>query len=122
MSGDSEYQYAQVEPLFRFLRKKFPKIPLSRAEVPDYVFKDSTANQIITRIVTHKFPRLKTISWGFNHQWQADLVDYGFGKWMILVVIDLFSRQVDAEITRSKNASSILRAFNKIVERRVNPR
>ena len=71
--------------------------------------------------MTRKFPRLNTISQGFNHQWQADLVDYGFGKWMILVVIDLFSRQEDAEITRSKNASSILRAFKKIVERRGKP-
>ena len=71
--------------------------------------------------MTRKCPRLKTISWGFNHQWQADLVDYGFGKWMILVVIDLFSRHVDAEITRSKITSSILRAFKKIVERRGKP-
>ena len=39
LSGDSEYQYAQVEPLFRFLPKTFPKIPFSRAEVCDYVFK-----------------------------------------------------------------------------------
>ena len=37
------------------------------------------------------------------------------------MVIDLFSRQVDAEITRSKNASSILRTFKKIVERRGKP-
>ena len=37
------------------------------------------------------------------------------------MVIDLFSRQVDAEITRSKNASSIFRAFKNIVERRGKP-
>ena len=109
-------------PYSDFCEKKFPKIPFSRAEVRDFVFKNSRANQIITRVVTRKFPRLRTISWGFNHQWQADLVDYGFGKWMILVAIDLFSRQVDAEITRSKNASSILRAFKKIEEQRGNPR
>ena len=38
LSEDSDYQYAQVEPLFRFLRKIFPNIPFRRAEVHDYVF------------------------------------------------------------------------------------
>ena len=114
-----------VTTIFRYVRDVLKIMNVTYRDINDYVKRYVRSNQIIrNRIINH--PRLSYKSYGLNHQWQGDIVDLHAkgsqkGNRHVLTVIDLFSRQADAEIIASKSAFHVLSAFKKIVERNGRP-
>lgn len=92
LNKESPVQYGAPTAVYKHIRKHYPKAKVSFERVKSFIFKNSRANQIVQRVNTRKFKRLPYRAWGYNHQWQADLVDFGFGKKFILTCIDLFER------------------------------
>lgn len=74
----------------------------------------------LNRNVKRKFPRMTTLSHGIDDRWQGDLMDVSKyarqnkGVKFILVCIDIFSRFAFAEPLKSKGATDVASAFEKI--------
>ena len=70
--------------------------------------------------VRKKFPRIKTVTDGINHQWQGDLVDlkmfsrFNSGYKYILTLIDVFSRKAWAIPVKSKLGKDIKKALQTV--------
>lgn len=75
-----------------------------------------------------KFPRRKTYVDGIDDQWQADLmdmngqIDANNGFRYILCVIDCFSKYVWAEPLKTKTATEVTKAFQKVLDQGRSPR
>jgi len=73
------------------------------------------------RDVVRKFPRRKTLAFGINDLWQADLVDlsslmrYNDGYRYLLTAIDVLTKYGRVTMLRSKNAATVTEAFSHMV-------
>ena len=87
--------------------------------IKDYL-KQEESYTIHKYIPKKQFKRNKTISYGIDYCWQADLVDmsnlknYNDDNTFILTVIDVFSRFAYAKIIKNKSAQAVVKAFDEI--------
>src|SRR5271170_3810440 len=71
-------------------------------------------------ISTRKYPRNKTVAYGVDDQWQADLCDVtqlapkNKGNKFLLTVIDVFSRYAWVRAVKNKSGPVIAEAFEDI--------
>uniref|UniRef100_A0A183BIY0 Integrase catalytic domain-containing protein n=1 Tax=Globodera pallida TaxID=36090 RepID=A0A183BIY0_GLOPA len=75
------------------------------------------------RRVVRRFPRLPTLASGLHTDWQADLADFAQlkrhngGYTYLLVCVDTLSRQLFVEPVKSKQATHVVAAFERIFQR-----
>ena len=124
MNISNEYLDPRKAGSFTGLNKFKKELEKRKIKVPDRVIKDYLKQEesytIHKYIPKKKFKRNRTISYGIDYCWQADLVDmsqlkkYNNDNTFILTVIDVFSRFAFAKIIKNKSAQSIVKAFNEI--------
>jgi len=124
MNLDSEYLDPSKPGSFMGLNKfknelEKRKIKISNKDVKNYL-KQEESYTIHKYIPKKQFRRNKTISYGIDYCWQADLVDmsnlknYNDDNTFILTVIDVFSRFAFAKIIKNKSAQAVVKAFDEI--------
>lgn len=70
--------------------------------------------------VKHKYSRRRTLAFGSNETWQADLMDlkkfasHNSGTKYLLTIIDIFSKYAYAVPLKNKNALSLLKGFKSV--------
>ena len=115
----SPASYAGIQKIFSEAKKRNPNIKLN--DVIDYLHKERTYTLFKPR--KKKFPRLKTIPWGLNTDWQCDLCnfeslseendDYKY----LLVCIDTLSRKIYTAPALSTKSEDMVISFDKIFEK-----
>jgi hypothetical protein len=111
--------YSGVQKLWTAARKQFPQI--THQQVRDFL--KTQHSYTLHRRVVRKFPRLRTIPSGLNTDWQADTLDLqrlsrnNRGYKYVLVVVDVLSRFVYLEPTKSKKSEEMVDAFTRIFKR-----
>jgi Integrase core domain/Chromo (CHRromatin Organisation MOdifier) domain len=105
--------YGGVNNLFKRVNEIDPRV--SKSQVKDWLSGELTYT--IHKPVKYRFPRNKTIAFGANEQWQADLADMSSlsrvnnGYKYILTIIDVFSKVGYAQPVKNKKPESIIKAF-----------
>lgn len=108
--------YAGLEALFREARTHAPDI--TREEVRHFLEGDRTYT--LFKPTRNRYPRLRTRPRGFLTDLQCDLADFqklaehNQGFRYLLVAVDVLSRRVFVEPTKSKAAKDMKRAFDKL--------
>lgn len=109
--------FGSAANLYREAREKIPGLTQKQVDV----FLTSVPSYTMHRRVYVKFPRRKVITSGIDTQWQADLVDMRSVEKendsfkYLLTIIDVFSRQAWVQPLKDKYASSVLEAFNRVL-------
>ena len=73
--------------------------------------------------VRSRFPTLKVVVFGIDHQWVADLVDmqrlsrYNQGFKYLLTIVDVLSKYARVEPLKDKTGASLVRAFAAVLKR-----
>lgn len=108
--------YAGVEALYREARGHAPDI--TRDDVRHFLEGDRTYT--LFKPTRKRYPRLRTRPRGFLTDLQCDLADFqklaehNQGFRYLLVAVDVLSRRVFVEPTKSKSANDMKRAFDKL--------
>lgn len=108
--------YAGLEPLYREARARRPSI--TRDEVQHFLEGDRTYT--LFKPTRNRYPRLRTRPRGFLTDLQADLADFqklaehNRGFRYLLVAVDVLSRRVFVEPTRSKSSRDMKHAFDRL--------
>lgn len=118
----SPLQYASARQVYRQLKKLRPTTKVTLNQVNDFVERNVRARAILAKQPDRRFERLPYRTWGYGDQIQADLLFMHWSKKNVLTVIDLFSRQAEAEICADKSARNVVAAFKRILKRmRISP-
>ena len=104
------------------MRKVRPTTKITLKQVHEFVEKNVRARAILAKQPDRRFARLPYRTWGYGDQIQADLLFMKWSKKNVLTVIDLFSRQAEAEICADKSARNVVAALKRILQRmRISP-
>ena len=112
-----EANYPSLEKLFLLLKKK--KIDVSRKEVKEFL--DSQLEQQLTKTQHIKTSSGHITALSVNEVWQIDIFNlqkYSYdnkGYEYILAVVDVFSRRAWAVATKNKEAETITKALQTII-------
>ena len=110
--------YGSIRKLYSTYKKGNPTLRVS--DVIKWLSGEDTYT--LHKQIRRKFPRRKTISSGYHHQYQADLIQlnnlsrYNDDHRFILTVIDVFSRQAFVAPIRRKTGDIIANALEKIIK------
>ena len=111
--------YAGILAVYREAKKRDPTVRLS--DVRSYLNRQYTYT--MHKPIRHKFKRSKFRAIGLDTNWQADLCDmqrlakYNAGNKYLLVCIDVFSKFGWVEPIKDKRASTVAKAFERILKR-----
>lgn len=120
----SPVAFTSPKVVYEYIRQELgiKSIPLSALK--SFEAEHVRPNQVTRDVRNGRRPTLGYYAPGLDSQWQIDLVDlhrsnnanntYSFA----LTKIDLFSRQVDAELVTRKTADKVVQAFDAICKRR----
>lgn len=106
--------------LYKAAKNLIPGITLK--QVKDYLSSQKT--YVVHKQSRHRFPRRKVITSGIDYQWESDLAvldslsRYNKGYKYLLMIICSFSRFLFVIPTKSKTASAIAKAFEKVFTER----
>jgi len=107
--------FSSIDRLYKEARKRIPNIKLST--VKDFLNKQFSYT--LHKPVRHNFKRNRVLASRPNEHWQADLVDMqayskdNDGYKYILMIIDVFSKMLQAIPLKTKNANEMKSAFIK---------
>lgn len=110
--------YASKEKLFKAAKRQ--GLQISRKGIDEWLGKQETYT-LHAPVVRNKVHRNRIIVPGPYHLWEADLMTiepkYAKQYKFILVVVDAFTKQGQAEPLKSKRPSEVLKAFDIIIAR-----
>lgn len=114
----SPVQYGAPSRILKYLRVVAPKSNITLQQVTQFVESRVRPRALIAQPPSSKFKRIPYRAWGLGDQLQADLMFVATWKQKnILTVIDVFSRQADAEICHNKMGHNVAAAMRRILKR-----
>ena len=113
----SPLQYGSNSIIFKALKKRFPNAKWTLRDVEAFVESYVRPRAILAKPPPTNFKRLPYRTWGYGDLLQVDLMFMKWAQKNILTVIDVFSKQAEAEICYDKSARNVTASMRRAVSK-----
>ena len=117
LDSESPLQYGSPSVIFKALKRRFPNTKLNLRDIEAFVESHVRPRAILARPPPSNFKRVPYRTWGYGDLFQVDLMFMKWAQKNILTVIDVFSKQAEAEICYDKSARNVTAAMRRAVDR-----